>query len=184
MAGKTAWNRGRTLSELYDEATTQRLRESFRSAAYRAHRTQAILRELWPERETARREKISATARRVGLGGYRHGSGIGRQGRYQGIWCDSSYELAFVIYALDHGFTFERNWQSFPYTFRGVLRRWMPDFRLSGGRYLEIKGYISEQVQAKFAAFPHPLIIVQKRNLQFVFDYVVGKYGKDFRRYE
>jgi hypothetical protein len=44
------------------------------------------------------------------------------------------------------------------------------------------KGYVSEQAQAKFDAFPHPLIIVQKRNLQFVFDYVVGKYGKDFVR--
>jgi hypothetical protein len=51
---------------------------------------------------------------------------------------------------------------------------------LVGGTYLEIKGYVTDQVRAKFAAFPHPLIIVERENMQFVFDYVISTYGKNF----
>jgi hypothetical protein len=85
-----------------------------------------------------------------------------------------------VIYALDHQFPFERNLESFPYTFEGRERRWIPDFRLVSGTYLEIKGYVTAQVQAKFEAFPHPLIVVARENLEFVFDYVIATYGKNF----
>jgi hypothetical protein len=30
-------------------------------------------------------------------GGYRKGAGIGKSGRYKGIWCDSSYELVLLF---------------------------------------------------------------------------------------
>jgi hypothetical protein len=105
-----------------------------------------------------------------------------KKGRYKRYWCDSSYELAFVIYALDEGMWFERNWNSFPYTFEGRERRWIPDFRLKDGTYLEIKGYTSPQAEAKFAAFSHGLIIVKWENMKFVFEHVVKKYGRDFIR--
>jgi hypothetical protein len=146
----------------------------------------------WPFASTAcrftpvlghyRRKKLSVVARQRGLGQYREGSGRGKKGRYRGYWCDSSYELAFVIYALDHGFWFERNWQAFSYSFEGRTRTWIPDFRLKNDMYLEIKGYESPQACAKFAAFPHGLIVVKRENMQFVFDYVVGNYGRDFTR--
>jgi len=41
-------------------------------------------------------------------GGKREHSGRGKQGRYNGIWCDSSWELAWVIYNFDHGIKFKR----------------------------------------------------------------------------
>jgi hypothetical protein len=70
---------------------------------------------------------------------YSRGSGRGKKGWYRGYWCDSSYELAFVIYTLDHGLAgkFERNWESFTYTFRGKVRRWIPDFRWYDGLYIK-----------------------------------------------
>ena len=77
---------------------------------------------------------------------------------------------------------FERNWQAFPYTYEGRQRAWIPDFRLTDGTYLEIKGYVSPQAEAKFAAFPHGLIVVRRENMQFVFDYVVQTYGRTFTR--
>ena len=135
-----------------------------------------------PELEAQRRVKLSAEARRRGLGRYHQESGRGRKGRYKGHWCDSSDELAFVIYALDQGMAFTRNWQAFPYVFEGRVRTWIPDFRLSDGTNLEIKGYVSPQAEAKFAAFPRGLIVVHKENLSFVFDYVIQKYGRDFTR--
>ena len=36
-------------------------------------------------------------------GGLRHGSGRGKKGWYKGYWCDSTWELAWVIYQLDNG---------------------------------------------------------------------------------
>jgi hypothetical protein len=176
MAGKPAWNRGRTLEECFDPATAERLRECRCQAARTTH-------ERWrPDSvsETRRRQKLSLVAKASGLGQYRPGSGRGRKGRYKGVWCDSSYELAFVMYALDHDFPFQRNQESFRYFFEGRERRWIPDFRLDGGTYLEIKGYVTDQVKAKFAAFPHPLIIVERTNMNFVFDYVIATYGRNF----
>lgn len=176
MAGKPAWNKGRRLEDCYDPATAARLRECSRQSAKKMH-------DKWdPESdvETRHRRKLSLAAVARRLGQYRRGSGRGKQGRYNGVWCDSSYELAFVIYALDHGFPFERNQQSFAYVFEGRQRTWIPDFRLLGGTYLEIKGYVTNLVRAKFAAFPHPLIVVERENMKFIFDYVISTYGRNF----
>jgi len=40
--------------------------------------------------------------RNSGKGGKRIGSGRGKSGWYKGYWCDSSWELAYVIYNIDH----------------------------------------------------------------------------------
>lgn len=178
MAGKPAWNKGRSFEQSYDSATAERLRECSRKAAMRMH-------QLWDPKskaEAQRRAKLSDVAKKRQLGQYRRGSGRGKKGWFRGYWCDSSYELAFVIYALDQGFAFERNWKSFPYTFEGRPRTWIPDFRLTDGTYLEIKGYLSPQAEAKFGAFPDGLIVVRRENMQFVFDYVLKTYGRDFVR--
>jgi hypothetical protein len=163
---------------MFGEAEAERMRRVGRANIKKA---QERLRSS-PETEKARRFKLSTIARQRGLGQYRQGSGRGRKGRYKGYWCDSSYELAFVIYAIDEGMAFERNWQSFPYTFEGRARTWIPDFRLTDGTYLEIKGYTSPQTEAKFATFPHGLIVVRRETMQFVFDYVRETYGRDFVR--
>jgi hypothetical protein len=178
MAGKVPWNRGLTWTEMFGEEKATRMRSVAQANVKQA---QHVLRSQ-PQLESLRRKKLSAAARRTGLGQYRQGSGRGKKGRYKGYWCDSSYELAFVIYALDQGLTFERNWVPFPYLYEGRQRRWIPDFRLKDGTYLEIKGYVSPQAEAKFAAFPDGLIVVKRENMQFVFDYVIEKYGRDFTR--
>jgi len=176
MAGRTPWNRGLTWDQMFDPAKVMLMRVA---ASQSIRIAQETLRSA-PEIEAQRRLKLSAIARRSRLGQYRQGSGRGRKGYYRGWWCDSSYELAFVIYALDEGLAFERNRQTFPYTFEGRIRHWIPDFRLTDGTYLEIKGYETDQARAKFAAFPHALIVVGRQQLGFVLDYVIAKYGKNF----
>ena len=42
-------------------------------------------------------------------GGLRHGSGKGKKGWYKGIFCDSTYELVFVIYYKDHEIPIKRS---------------------------------------------------------------------------
>lgn len=114
-----------------------------------------------------------------GGGGYRKGSGIGKHGWYKTYWCDSSYELVFVIYNLEHNIPFSRNKQGFEYEWQGKTHLYYPDFMIYG-EYVEIKGYWSKQHESKIKSFPHKLSILFKKDMQFMFDYVIQKYGKNF----
>ena len=65
----------------------------------------------WAHTEECK-QRISQSGRVNKLaGGYRRGSGRGKKGWYKGYWCDSSWELAWVIYSLEHGVEFTRNWK-------------------------------------------------------------------------
>lgn len=57
-------------------------------------------------------------------------SGYGKHGWYKEYWCDSSWELAYVIYNLDHNIKFKRNYQGFTYIFNNKLHKFYPDFIL------------------------------------------------------
>ena len=61
-----------------------------------------------PEAEQIRKNKIKEKAK-LNNGGYRQGSGRGKKGWYKGFFCDSSWELAYVIYCLDHNIDIKRN---------------------------------------------------------------------------
>jgi hypothetical protein len=111
-------------------------------------------------------------------GGYRPGAGIGKSGWYKGIWCDSSYELAWVIYQLEHNITFERNKQRFSYQWKGASKEYIPDF-IKDDQIIEIKGYVDGQVKAKLQSVPN-LKILFREDLNIEFEYVENKYGKDF----
>ena len=114
-------------------------------------------------------------------GGYRKGSGRGKKGTYKGYYCDSSWELAYVIYNLDHSIKFERNEELFPYEFNGEQHKYKPDF-IENGIYVEIKGYFNEQVKAKEFAFPYQLKYIDKNTIKPYLEYVEQTYGKDFTR--
>lgn len=126
------------------------------------------------------RQKISETCKINKLsGGYRRGSGRGIKGIYKGYYCDSSWELAYVIYNLEHNITFERNEKLFPYEFNGKQHKYKPDF-IEGDTYVEIKGYFNEQVRAKERAFPFKIKYIDKNGIKPYLEYVINKYGKDF----
>lgn len=113
-------------------------------------------------------------------GGLRHGSGRGKKGWYKGYWCDSTWELAYVIYCLDHGIQIRRNSQGFEYTFEGKLHKYYPDFILEDGSYVEIKGYMSEQNKSKIEQFEQVLVVIDKQNIVTYIDYTITKYGNSF----
>jgi|JI10StandDraft_1071094.scaffolds.fasta_scaffold108423_4 hypothetical protein len=114
-------------------------------------------------------------------GGFREGSGLGKSGWYKGIQCDSSYELAWVIYNLEHEISFIRNKKGFEYVFNGITRKYYPDYYLpNSNEYVEIKGFKTEQNEAKISQFAHKIKVLYKNDLSNVFNYVVGKYGKNF----
>lgn len=99
-----------------------------------------------------------------------------------GYWCDSSWELAWVIYSIEHAVSFKKNNKKFQYIFKGETRSYTPDFELDNGDFVEIKGYMTPQVEAKIAWFPQDkkLIILDKYSIQPILNYVVQKYGKKF----
>ncbi len=56
--------------------------------------------------------------------------------------------------------------------------RWMSDFLLADGTYIEIKGYLTDQARAKFDYFLRPLQVFTRSELGRMFDYVHHRYGK------
>lgn len=115
-------------------------------------------------------------------GGKREHSGRGKQGRYHGIWCDSSWELAWVIYQEEHNIQFKKYHGYFEYEFEGKKHKYYPDFQLSDGTIVEIKGYESKQWQAKLDQLPKTikLQILRKNEMKPILEYVTVKYGQDF----
>ena len=113
-------------------------------------------------------------------GGLRHNSGRGKFGRYNGYWCQSSWELAWIIYNLDHGIKFERNKEGFEYEYNGETHKYYPDFILEDGSYVEIKGYYTRQVEIKLNQFKHNIQIIDKDKIKVFLRYAIDKYGKNF----
>jgi hypothetical protein len=114
-------------------------------------------------------------------GGIKKGSSRGKCGWYKGYWCDSSYELAWIIYQLEHNVKFERNLIGFDYIYDGQTRKYYPDFILTNGTYIEIKNYHSELTEAKLKYFPHKIKILYKEDMKKeILPYVIGFYGKNF----
>ena len=105
-----------------------------------------------------------------------------KYGTYHGIHCDSSWELAFVIYLIDNGVNFERNTtESFPYIYNGVRCLFYPDFIIDGV-YYEIKGFPTERLTAKINYFPKTkkIVVLYKEDIKPYIKYATDKYGKKF----
>jgi hypothetical protein len=115
-------------------------------------------------------------------GGIRRGAGRGKKGWYRGFWCDSSWELAWVMYQLDHGVGFTRNTVGFEYSFLGETHKFYPDFRLVDGTYVEVKGWLDARNKAKVQQFPHEMQVVGKQEIATILNYAKSTYGEDFTR--
>ena len=111
------------------------------------------------------------------MGGYRKNSGRSKSGFYKGMFSSSTYELAWIIYNLEHNIKFERNTKGFNYEFNNKIHKYYPDFILENGDYVEIKGYERENDKAKWQQFSHKLTVLFKKDLVKIFEYVNSKYG-------
>ena len=112
-------------------------------------------------------------------GGIRKGSSRGRSGWYKGYWCDSSYELAFLIYNIENNIKIERNKEGFEYEYKNEKHLFYPDF-LVNGEYVEIKNFRSELTDCKIRFFPCEIKVIYNGEIKPYLDYSKNKYGKDF----
>ena len=127
------------------------------------------------------RERFKQNAIDNKLGGPSKVSSYGKRGTFRGIHCDSTYELAVVIYCLDHNIGILRNDKSFQYTYEGKTLNYYPDFYLPEyDMYLEVKGRdlgpVYEKLQCVLDAGKN-IQLLHYEDLIDCFNYVCSTYN-------
>lgn len=161
------WNKGKTAK------TDARLKDSGKKIS-------TALQGKGHAQSAETKKKISETMKKNGAGGYRPGSGVGKSGWYKNIWCDSSWELAFVLFCEMQGKEIKRSKQTFKYELDGKIRTYHPDFEVDD-RLIEIKGRrkTDAEIEAKLASCPSIEILLEAQ-MTPILEEVVRKYGKQF----
>jgi hypothetical protein len=146
--------------------------------APRESRVCPVCLETFVRRKLDPRKFCSSTCFAKVSGGVRAGSGRAIPGWYKGIYCGSTYELAWVIYNLDHAVPFIR----FPGEIRTATVCYVPDF-LIGNRIIEIKGYAGDPMRLELkrqaavaAGYEH--VTLFKKDLKECFEWVKEHYDK------
>lgn len=172
--GKPAWNRGLTKE---NDPRVAYMSEQVKLAQskvtdYRPGQAST------PEKELLRRQKISNYAKSRNFGGITAGSGRGKKGRYKGYFCDSTYELVYIIYNIDHNIPFKRCERFYTYEIEGKVHKYYPDFELADGSLVEIKGYHTKLVDIKLKSVnDRPISILFEKDLKYAFDWVKEHYS-------
>lgn len=163
------WNKGLTKQS---DARIQKSAKTF-SENLKSGKTKCSFKGKKHKKETIEKLRL--------LGGYRKGSGRGISGKFKGYYCDSSWELAYVIYCLENNIALKRNTEFFEYTYEDKKHKYLPDFKI-GDDYIEIKGYMTSIDVEKIKQFPKNKIlkVLGKLELKEVFEYVIKKYGKNY----
>lgn len=123
------------------------------------------------------------TRRKLGsnmCGGYKlNGHRKSYSGYYKGIHCDSTYELGYLIYCLDHNINIKRCEETFEYELNGKKHKYHPDF-LVDETIIEIKGYNKSDVQIKKESVGNrPYKILYYNDIKDKMEYVANKYNKE-----
>jgi hypothetical protein len=108
------------------------------------------------------------------MGGYRKGSGRSKSGYCDGIYCGSTYELAWVVYNLDNDIPFSRCYDYFCYS----GHKYYPDF-IQDSIYIEIKGYHTSLVDLKTQAVldaGKDILVLYKDDLSHCFKWIKDNY--------
>jgi len=127
--------------------------------------------------ETKKRWKQSGR-----MGGYRKGAGRGKKGYYKGLYCMSTWELAWVVYQLEHGQKVEQCRERFEYIMNEEVHHYTPDFIIDG-IYYEIKNWHRPDTDFKVSQFPKDktLILIEGKEQNKTFlEYAKNKYGTNF----
>jgi hypothetical protein len=104
---------------------------------------------------------------------------FGKCGYFAGLWCASTWELAFVAYQIDKGAVVSRCTDNFEYEYNGKIKRYFPDFTINGIIY-EIKGRLTDDVPLKTNAVINAgriINVLTKPDITPMINYVKTKYG-------
>lgn len=105
----------------------------------------------------------------------------GFMGYYKGIHCDSSWELAYLIYCLEHNIPIKRCNIRFNYEYNGEQHIYTPDFIINENTLIEIKGFKDIRwKEKKKCCRENNIQIIGKNDISIYINYVKNKYGKNF----
>lgn len=108
-------------------------------------------------------------------------TGFGKRGYYKGIHCDSTYELAFIIYCLDHNINIKRCDLVFKYIYNNAEHKYYPDFIIDDNLIIEIKGFWQQKLDYKIEAVKksgYDIKVCYHKDLEEIFKYIYEIYGK------
>lgn len=128
--------------------------------------------------------RLRENAKNNKLGGLQEITSWGKRGTYKGIHCDSRYELAYLVFCIDHDIEIIRNNKYFYYMNKeGVKRKYYPDFYLpKTDTYVETKGYEEDKdiTQIKLNSVIEAgarTLLLRGNDLKVYFDYIKDTYG-------
>lgn len=172
--------KGITFDELYGKEKSLEIRSKL-SKSMKAKK-------IWENKKHTQETKNTISKKmklNPNSGGIRKGSGRGKSGWYKGNWCDSTWELAWVIYNIDNSIKFERNNTGFEYVYKNEIRKYYPDF-IVNKEYYEIKGRrnyesLDDKNKAKIDNFEGGVLnVLYSKEIKPYIDYAISKYGKNF----
>lgn len=131
-----------------------------------------------PEKENLRRQKISESMKGNKNWMLNKTRGNGKKGWYHGIFCDSSWELAFVVYCIEHNLNIKRSDKRLEYNWNNETHIYIPDFETDSD-IIEIKGRKTKQSEEKHKQFPYIKVIDKDLIIPYL-QYVKNKYGEEF----
>lgn len=123
------------------------------------------------------KDKISKTMSQKSILNYKY-----KYGFYNGIPCDSSWELAFLIYNIDHNINIQRCDEVFEYTYQGETHKYSPDFKI-GDTIYEIKNFDTDKSIIKAQTVKElgkTIKVLHKKDMKVYIDYCIEKYGENY----
>lgn len=130
------------------------------------------------EAEKIRRQKISS--RMVGNRNWEKNKkrGNGKKGRYKGIYCDSSWELAYLVFHIENNMQIKRSTLRLPFVWEGKMHIYIPDFETDEG-IIEIKGRKTKKSEEKQRQYPN-INVIDIDGIKPYLEYITEKYGTNF----
>jgi hypothetical protein len=133
---------------------------------------------LDPKAEEERKRKISESMKGNTNWMFNKTRGNSKKGWYKGIFCDSTWELAFVVYYKEHNLYIERCKEKREYIWKNEKHIYYPDFITDDG-IIEIKGYKVKGYKEKQIYNPD-IKVLYYEDIKDILTYVRNKYGNNF----
>lgn len=129
--------------------------------------------------EECKRKYLSKNSKDKKCGGLKEGSAKSyKHGWYKNIYCDSSWELAFVLWHFDNNIEIKRSKEVRKYKINDIEYNFYPDFEVNNKIY-EIKGIKNEISDAK-QLYNNDIIFLYRKDMEIYLKYARDKYGRDF----
>ena len=133
--------------------------------------------------DECRNKFLSDINKEMGSGGFREGSVKNyKSGWFNGIHCDSSWELAFLIWHKDHNIDVKRCCETRYYIINEKKHKYFPDFVVNDKIY-EIKG-INDDINKAKQEYNPDVVFLYREDVEKYINYAKETYGNFIKLYD